>query len=111
MPTNLPNRLRDAVGVRPIGRTLAVGRQTVPARIHRAVNEGVAIEHGRGMVQAARVRALEYVANEAMQSVAGLTELEALYISRCPLGEGRYRAIADTAAVMMANIVADTGRE
>lgn len=111
MPTHLPDRTRDALGIGSIGRTVAVGRQAVPARIQRAVHEGVAVEHGRGLVQAARVRALGYVANEAMQSVAGLTELEALYISRCPLGEGRYRAIADTAAVMMANIVADTGRE
>lgn len=81
-----------------------------PARIERAVREGVAVEHGRGLVQAARVRALEYVGSEAMLAVAGLTEQEALYLSRTPLGEGRYRAIADTAAVAMANIVAETGR-
>lgn len=56
------------------------------------------------------MRAVEYVSSEAMQAVAGLTELETLYLRRSPLGEGRYRAIADTAAVAMANIVAETGR-
>jgi len=89
----------------------AAGRHhRAPTHVRRAVHEGVALEHGRGLVAAARVRALEYVSTEAMQAVAGLTELEALYLSRCPLGEGRYRAIADTAAVALATIVAETGR-
>lgn len=46
-----------------------------------------------------------------MQAVAGLTELETLYLSRSPLGEARYRAIANTASVALANIVAETGRD
>lgn len=86
------------------------GRIQPPARLERAVQQGVAAEHGRGLVQAARVRALEYVSTEALQAVAGLTELETLYLRRSPLGEGRYRAIVDTAAVAFANIVGDTGR-
>ncbi len=107
MPNYLTESVHSAVSVRA---ATTIGRAPVSARVQRAVQTAVAVEHGRGVVQAARVRALDYVANEAMQAVAGLTELEALYISRCPLGEGRYRAIADTAAVAMANIVADTGR-
>lgn len=107
MPTYLPESVQSAISAHP---ATAIGRAPVPARVQRAVQTAVAVEHGRGVVQAARVRALDYVANEAMQAVGGLTELEALYISRCPLGEGRYRAIADTAAVAMANIVAETGR-
>ncbi len=109
MTSNLPSRLRDAAESLT-GREVALGRQTAPVRVQRAVREGVAVEHGRGIVQAARVRGLEYVSTEALQAVAGLTELETLYIQRSPLGEGRYRAIADTAAVAMANIVAETGR-
>lgn len=107
----LPRRLAEAV--RPPDQLIeqrVQGRYRAPARIERAVLEGVAVEHGRGLVQAARVRALEYVSTEAMQAVAGLTELETMYLRRTPLGEGRYRAIADTAAVAFANIVADTGR-
>src|SRR5690349_8840047 len=97
----LPQRLTDVLN--PGGNDPAVARITnryqAPARIERAVREGVAVEHGRGLVQAARVRALEYVSNEALQAVAGLTELETLYLRRSPLGEGRYRAIADNAAI------------
>lgn len=96
----------DQVGYRDLGAT----RRRPPAHVQRAVQEAVAVEHGRGLVQAARVRALEYVAHEAMQAVAGLSELEALYIQRTPLGEQRYRAIADTAACAVANIVAEAGR-
>lgn len=107
MPNYLPESVQAVVSVRP---TTTIGRVPVPARIERAVQMAVAVEHGRGLVQAARVRALEYVTTEAMQAAAGLTELEALYLSRCPLGEGRYRAIGDTAAVVMANLVAETGR-
>jgi hypothetical protein len=80
------------------------------ARIERAVREAVAVEHGRGLRQAARVRALEYVTTEAVQAVGGLTELETLYLRRSPLGEGRYRAIVDNASIAFANIVAETGR-
>ena len=109
----LPQRLAETLN--PTGSNgVALQRVTnhyrAPARIERAVREGVAVEHGRGLVQAARVRALEYVSTESMQAVAGLTELETLYLRRSPLGEGRYRAIADTAAIALANIVADTGR-
>lgn len=110
--SNIPERLAETL--RPRAADSVVERVSnqyrVPARIERAVRAGVAVEHGRGLVQAARVRALEYVSNEAMQAVAGLTELETLYLRRSPLGEARYRSIADTAAVAMANIVADTGR-
>lgn len=82
----------------------------VPARVERATRHGVYIEHGRGLVQGARVRALDYVASEALHAAGTLTELEALYLRRSPLGEGRYRAIADVAAVKLAEIVAETGR-
>lgn len=109
---SLPRRLADALSSTPDDTLTAhvTGYLRPPARVERAVREGVAVEHGRGIVQAARTRAVGYVANEAMQTVADLSELEALYLRRTPLGENRYRMIADTAAVSLANIVADTGR-
>lgn len=107
MPT-LPHRLSNALATLT-GQT-SFTRHPAPARIQRAVHEAVAIEHGRGIVQASRVRAVEYVATEAMQASAGLTDQETLNLSRFPLGEGRYRAIADTAAIALVNIVAETGR-
>lgn len=106
---NLPDRLTDVLSG-SLEREVTVHRRPIPARVVRAVDQGVAIEHGRGIVQAARVRALEYVSTEAMQAAAGITELETLHLQRSPLGEGRYRAIADTAAIALANIVAETGR-
>lgn len=108
--STLPRRLAEAVTTDDTIAQRVTGQYRTPARIERAVRDGVATEHGRGLVQAARVRALEYVSSEALQAVAGLTELETLYLRRSPLGEGRYRAIADTAAVAFATIVADTGR-
>lgn len=109
--STLPQRLAEALQPSDAAIEQRVQHSfRAPARIERAVREGVAVEHGRGLVQAARVRALEYVSTEAMQAVAGLTELETMYLRRTPLGENRYRAIADTAAVALATIVADTGR-
>ncbi|MEQ3551772.1 hypothetical protein WIS52_14960 [Pseudonocardia nematodicida] len=107
----LPRRLDE---VAPAGRDAVArrlsGSPQVPARIGRAVSEGVAVEHGRGLIQAARVRALEYVGNEALHATATLTDLEALYLQRNPLGEARYRAIADSAAIGLARIVTETGQ-
>lgn len=108
--SSLPHRLSEVLRADDAIVSRIENRYPVPARVERAVVQAVAVEHGRGLVQAARVRALEYVASEAMQAVAGLTELETLYLQRAPLGEARYRSIADTAAVALANIVADAGR-
>jgi hypothetical protein len=103
----VPSRLNDAIGDL-VGRELSA--RPVPTRVEQAVREGVAVEHGRGIVQAARARATGYVTDESMQVVAGLCQLEALYLRQAQLGEERYRLIADTAAVALAHIVAETGR-
>lgn len=109
--SNLSRRITDAVSDRDDHITGRVtGYVRPPARVERAAREGVAVEHARGLVAAARARALEYVAHEAMQAVANLSELEALHLRRTPLGGDRLRMIADTASVALANIVADTGR-
>ncbi len=106
----IPRRLTEATHAEDLIVRRVHGRHRAPARVERAVDTAVAVEHGRGLVQAARVRALEYVSTEAMLAIGNLTELETLYLRRSPLGEARYRAIADTAAVAFATIVADTGR-
>jgi hypothetical protein len=107
---NLPHRLSDAMDVLS-GREVSIGRRPMPSRVQRAVHEAVAVEYGRGSVQAARVRALEQVADEAMQATGRLSQLEAFWTQHAPHGAGRYQAIADVAAMAMANIVAETGRE
>lgn len=81
-----------------------------PGRVERAIRNGVAVEHGRGIVQGARVRTVHYVASSAGRAVEDLTDMEALAIQRNPLAEPRLRAINDTATAALAHIVAETGR-
>ena len=106
---NLPTRLRDAAEAFS-NRSPDLYGSRPPGRVQRAVREGVAIEQGRGLVQAARVQAVHYVASSAARAVEDLTDMEALAIQRNPLAEPRLRAVNDTAAATLAHIVADTGR-
>jgi hypothetical protein len=87
-----------------------MGRRAVSAKVERAVNHAVAVEHGKGIVQAARVRALDYVAEEAMHVTGRLAGLEAFYGRQAPHAAARLQAIADLAAMNCAEIVAETGR-
>lgn len=73
----------------------------VPREIVRAVDR----EHGRGLVQAARVDARAYVARTALVNTALLSADEANFIQMAPLGEGRYRAIIDNFAIFAAGEV------
>ena len=106
---NLPTRLRDAAEAFS-NRSPDLYGSRPPGRVQRAVREGVAIEQGRGLVQAARVQAVHYVAHSAARAVEDLTDMEALAISRNPLAEPRLRAINDTATAALAHIVAEAGR-
>lgn len=92
------------------GQTEVYRSRRPPARVERAVRNGVAVEHGCGIVQAARVRAVHYVAFTAGRAIEDLTDMEALAINRNPLAEGRLKAINDTATAALAHIVAETGR-
>lgn len=107
--TNLPSRVRDAAEtLTSRSHDLSGGRP--PARIARATREGVAVEQGRAQMQAARVRAVEYVSYTALRAVDELTEQEALAVQRNPLAEPRAKAIVDTATAACAHIVAETGQ-
>jgi len=103
--------MSNPLGRRTVGDSLdrASGRN-LPARYERAVENEVAVIQGRGIIQAARTQAVEYVAYSALRAVEGLTDMEALAIQRNPLGEPRYRAIVDTATGALARIVAETGQ-
>lgn len=89
----------------------ALERYPVPRRVKRAVNQGVAVTHGRGIVHAAQVRAAEYVAEEALQAVGRLSRTEAIYAHHVPHAAARLQAIADLAAMSLADIVAEAGRD
>jgi hypothetical protein len=106
--SNLPTHLSSALD--PFTTRASLSRQQVPTRIERAIRHETAVEHGRGIVQAARVRAVEHVAHEALSATSHLSQLEALYTRQAPHAAGRLQAIADMAALSMADIVAETGR-
>lgn len=106
---HLPTRLHNAADALS-GRSPDLYGGRPPAHIQRAVRDGVALEQGRAIVQAARVQAVHYVAHAAARAVEDLTDMEALAISRNPLAEPRLRAINDTATAALAHIVAETGR-
>ena len=91
-----PHPLRDAAEALN-GRSPDLYGSRPPARVQRAVREGVAIEQGRGLVQAARVQAVHYVAHTAARAVEDLTDMEALAISRNPLAEPRLRSVVTNA--------------
>ena len=104
--SNLPRRL-NVDGTDLIGREIGIDRRAVSPRIEQAVTRAVDVEHGRGIVRAARVRAQEYVTAEALAATAGLTELETVYSQRSPGREDRFSAIVDTSTAVMVNIVAE----
>lgn len=105
----VPSRLNDVLG--GFSRPDVLGRRWVPARVERRVNYGVALEHGRGLVRAAQVRAVEYVSEEALQAVGRLARTEAFHSRYVPHAAARLQVIADLAAMSLADIVAETGRD
>ncbi|GLZ40930.1 hypothetical protein [Actinokineospora sp. NBRC 105648] len=107
--SSLPERLSGALS--KYGYQDELGYRPVPARVVRAVNYGVAVEHGRAIVQAARARAVEHVAEEAMQAAGRLSQSEAFWMRHAPQGAGRFQAIADLAAMALADIVSEAGRD
>jgi len=107
MAGNLPYRLSDAVH----SFSSPLGRHPVPRSIQRAVNRGMATERGRGQVRGAQVRALEYVTDQALQAVGRLSRTEAIHAHYVPHAAARLQAIADIAAMSLADIVAQTGQD
>lgn len=89
----------------------ALSRRPVPRRVEKAVNHGMAVELGRGDVRAAQVRAMEYVAEEALHAMGRLSRTEAFHTRYVPHAAARLQAIADLAAMSLADIVAETGRD
>lgn len=92
------------------GRDLSIGHQPMPPRLRRAKEIGIAIEQGRAEVQAARIRGLQRVTEEAMRCAGDLTLVESYWMQRVPYAAGRFQHLADTAAMSAADIVAETGR-
>ena len=86
------------------------GYSRPPRDIARDTSRAVGIVQGQGIVQHTKVQVTEYVAHGALMAVQSLTALEAAAAAQYPHGAARYQAIVDTAAVRLAQIVAETGR-
>ena len=86
-------------------------RGVAPARVVRAVEHGQAVEHGRGLVQAARIRAMERVAEEALHATGRISQTEMFWVRHAPHAAGRVAAIADLAAMALADVVSELGRD
>lgn len=65
----------------------------------------------KAQTQAARAHAVAYVGEQAMQSVAMLSQLEGQLGQICPLAVTRLQGIADMTAVGIAQVVANAVRE
>ncbi|MCA1707769.1 MAG: hypothetical protein LC808_32660 [Actinobacteria bacterium] len=79
-------------------------------RLPRLIQQTMATERQRGLVAAERVRTIGMVAEMAMWTVAGLSNVEGQLIVQVPLSEPRLRAIGDTAAGAIAAEIARLGR-
>ena len=80
--------------------------QGTTERLPRAVGRDLAEVKRQTLVRAGRVKGIEFVAELALDAAGNLSEREGLYLAQSPLGEARYKLIADTAAGAMAAEVA-----
>ena len=62
-------------------------------------------------VQAAKARAIGYVARAGMHEVAIVSKVETCLATMVPLASGRLAAIGDMAALSIAEVVNDTPRQ
>lgn len=97
MSNELVRRISEGTGLRPTGVTPRVPKQVVKAVDHAAY---------RGLIAAARVRAVGYVTHVGLNETAILTGLEERLIKQYPLGATRYEVIVDTYAGYVAAEIA-----
>jgi hypothetical protein len=83
----------------------ALKRDRHRGRVPRDVVRAVEREHGGGLVGAARLDAGAHVARTALINTAMLTKDEETFLQFAPLGEARYKAIADAYAIYAAGEV------
>jgi len=74
-------------------------------RPSRAVQRAVRNEREKAVVAAARVNRVAVTSQVALMRAGELSELEAQLTRMSPLGEARYKAIADAATLGFTNII------
>jgi Lon protease-like protein len=84
--------------------SLPTTRNRAPG-LSKPARQAVQSEREATAVATTRVNRVALTAQVAMQRAAELSEMEARLIKLAPVGEARYQAIADAAAMAMAGIV------
>lgn len=78
--------------------------------LERSRTIGLAQIEVHAQLEAAKVHAIGFVGQQAMQAVAMVSELEGQLAQACPLATTRLQGIADMTALSMAQVVAETAR-
>jgi len=73
--------------------------------IPRPVNRNIRYAHEDGLVAAAKIEALQYATQTALLAAGSASALETNLIQTIPLGEPRYRAIADAFVVGATTVI------
>src|SRR5262245_23895356 len=71
-------------------------------RLQRDVALAVKVEHGRGLVKAARLDGQAYATRTAQANIAHLSADEAMWIQAAPLSEPRLKLVGDAYALYAA---------
>lgn len=80
------------------------------AHLERSRSVGIARLEVAAQLEAARVHAVGYVGQQALQSVAMVSQLEGQLAQICPMAVGRLQGIADLTALAIAQVVSDSHR-
>lgn len=79
--------------------------------LERSKAYGLAKIENQAQLEAAKVHAVSYVGQQAMQAVTMVSQLEGQLGTMCPLAVTRLQGIADMTAVSIASVVMDAGRK
>lgn len=103
---SLPIRTTTSLETKRRDRILDRHLSTIDAR--KVV--GLAELEAKAQLEAARVHAVGYVGQQALQSVAMVSQLEGQLAAICPMAVGRLQGIADLTALAVAQVVSDAHR-
>ena len=81
------------------------------ARTQANTEVALAKVESQALQQVAKAQAVGYVGQQAMQTVALVSQMEQQLGQACPLAVTRLQGIADMTALSVAQVVADTARK
>ena len=79
--------------------------------LERSKSVGMARIEVQAEMEAAKVHAIGYVGQQAMQAVTMVSQLEGQLGQACPMAVTRLQGIADMTALSVAQVVADSARK